>query len=100
VAAVVVPFAAERETEQSLRAERLAARGAFQLVREFELSPERLAQAIDRVVSRAPAAIAFDTDGARRTAALIAGMIRLGPGVTKRALKSLALPCTIDMIRS
>ncbi len=37
--AVLVPFAAERETEQLLRAERLAARGAAELVRESELTP-------------------------------------------------------------
>jgi predicted glycosyltransferase len=69
-AAVVVPFASGRETEQSLRAERLAARGVL------ELPPERLASAIDRAISAHPAKIAFDTGGARRTARLIAGMIR------------------------
>jgi predicted glycosyltransferase len=76
VPAVVVPFAAQRETEQSLRAERLAARGALELVRESELSPERLAEAIDRVLAQPPKAVAIDTRGARRTAAVIAAMIR------------------------
>lgn len=75
-AAVVVPFAAQRETEQSLRAERLAAQGALELVRESELSPERLAEAIDRVLAQRPKAVAIDTGGARRTAALIVEMIR------------------------
>jgi predicted glycosyltransferase len=75
-AAVVVPFASGRETEQSLRAERLAARGALQLVRENELSPERLAIAIERAITSRPSAIAIDTGGAERTAALIAEMIR------------------------
>jgi predicted glycosyltransferase len=75
-AAVVVPFASGRETEQRLRAERLAACGAFELVCEDELSPERLASAIDRAISAHPATITIDTGGARRSAALIAGMIR------------------------
>ena len=77
VAAVVVPFAAQRETEQSLRAERLASRGALELVRESELSPEGLADAIDRALDRKPKAVAIDTGGARRTAAVIAEMIRI-----------------------
>jgi len=100
VAAVVVPFAAERETEQSLRAVHLAARGALQLVHEVELGPERLAQAIDRAISHRPAVVAFDTDGARRTARLISHMIRSGPNVSKHSLESLALPPTIDIIQS
>jgi predicted glycosyltransferase len=75
-AAVVVPFASGRETEQSLRAERLAARGVLQLVPENKLSPERLASAIDRAISARPATIAIDTGGAGRSARLIADMIR------------------------
>lgn len=75
-AAVVVPFAAERETEQGLRAERLAVRGAIEVVNEWELSPERLGQAIDRAIARGPEMIAIATGGARRSAAAIAGLIR------------------------
>ena len=75
-AAVVVPFASGRETEQSLRADRLAARGVLELVRENQLSPERLACAIDRAIFARPATIAIDTGGGRRSARLIADMIR------------------------
>jgi predicted glycosyltransferase len=76
-AAVVVPFASGRETEQSLRAERLAARGILELLPENQLSPERLASAIDRAIFARPATtIAIDTGGARRSARLIADMIR------------------------
>ena len=75
-AAVVVPFASGRETEQSLRAERLAARGVVELLRENQLSPKRLATAIDRAIFARPATIAIDTGGARRSARLITGMIR------------------------
>ncbi len=77
-AAVVVPFADARETEQSLRAERLAARGVVELVAEAELSPERLARAIERTSTRRPAMLAVDTGGARRTAAIVADLIGRG----------------------
>ena len=89
VAAVVVPFASERETEQSLRAEALAARGILELVRESELSPERLAGAIDRAIAHGPGAIAIDTAGARRTATLIAGMMRSPTNAGTRAVENL-----------
>jgi predicted glycosyltransferase len=75
-AAVVVPFASGRETEQSLRAQRLAARGVLELVPENQLSPKRLASAIDRAIFARPATIAIDTEGAPRSARLIADMIR------------------------
>ena len=74
--AVVVPFASGRETEQTLRAERLAARGIVQLVSGARLSPERLASAVHRAIAVRPATVAIDIGGARRSAALIANMIR------------------------
>jgi predicted glycosyltransferase len=72
--AVLVPFAAERETEQLIRAEHLAARGAAAVVREDELTPLALAAAIERAAVSEPAPIVLDTAGARRSAALIAGL--------------------------
>jgi predicted glycosyltransferase len=74
-AAVLVPFAELRETEQTLRAERLAERGVVEIVAPSALSPERLAEAIERAVRGRPAPLAVDTTGARRSAQLIAGMI-------------------------
>jgi predicted glycosyltransferase len=73
--AVLVPFAAERETEQTIRAEHVAARGAAVLLREAELTPQTLAGAIERAAAMEPAAIDLDTAGARRSAALIAGLV-------------------------
>ena len=64
-AAVVVPFASGRETEQSLRAERLAARGVLELVRENR-AVARTARLL-RSIARFPpvqATIAIDTGGA------------------------------------
>ena len=73
--AVLVPFAAERETEQLMRAERLAALGAAELVRESELSPASLAAAIERAAAREPATVAIDIDGAANSARLILALI-------------------------
>ena len=71
--AVFVPFAEGRETEQTLRAGHLAAKGAAEIVPGTELTPARLAAAILRALSRGPGTLAIDTGGARRSAELIAG---------------------------
>lgn len=74
IRAVGVPFAADAETEQTLRAQLLAARGLLELLEEHALSPAALAAAVDRAAARAPAArAAIDLGGATRSAALIAG---------------------------
>jgi predicted glycosyltransferase len=73
--AVLVPFAAARETEQTLRAEKLAARGIVEIVAERKLTPDRLAEAIGRAITRAPAETAIDTGGAGRSARIVAEMI-------------------------
>lgn len=77
-AAVLVPFAAGNETEQLTRAEHMAARGVAVLVREDELTPERLGAAIERAASRPPEPLAIDTGGARRSAEIIAALASPG----------------------
>ena len=74
--AVVVPFASERETEQRLRAERLAACGVLELLPENQLTAARLTLAVERAIERDPRTISVDMGGARRSARLIANMIR------------------------
>ena len=72
VRAVLVPFAAGGEAEQTLRAGLLAERGAAIMVAESELTVEKLAQAVNRAVRLPrPAADLVDLDGARRSAELI-----------------------------
>ncbi|HUC71052.1 MAG TPA: glycosyltransferase [Stellaceae bacterium] len=73
--AVLVPFAEMRETEQTLRAERLAGRGVVEMVEPASLSPERLAATIERAVRGPRAKLMVDTAGARRTARTIAAML-------------------------
>ena len=83
-AAVLVPFADMVETEQTMRAERLAANGVVEMLPWAELSPDRLAEAIERAVRRRPTALRVDIGGAERTASLIGQMLadraRLGAG--------------------
>jgi predicted glycosyltransferase len=92
--AVLVPFAAGRETEQPLRAERLAAFGAAELVRDSELSPATLAAAIERAASRPSPSLIIDTGGAARSARMIAEMI----GAESTARDRLAAPIGQAMV--
>jgi predicted glycosyltransferase len=71
--AVVVPFAGGEETEQALRAELLAERGLLQVLRESEISPERLAGRIDKALAapRPTAETAIRLDGADETVRLV-----------------------------
>jgi predicted glycosyltransferase len=85
--AVLVPFAAERETEQLMRAERLEALGAAELVRESDLSPTVLARAIERAAAREPPRVAINIDGAANSARLIAALIE-GSTVRELAAKT------------
>ncbi len=70
VPAVFVPFAAGRETEQSLRAARLAERGLARVVDETALTPATLAEAAAASIAapRQNAAIALDGEAATAAA--------------------------------
>jgi predicted glycosyltransferase len=70
--AVVVPYAGGLETEQTLRAELLAARGAFAVLPEGELKPEALAAKIDAALAMPPPAEArLDMNGLAASRRLI-----------------------------
>ena len=70
---VVVPYAGGLETEQTLRAALLAERQAVTVVQESELSPQRLAEAVETAMAGPPASAKdLDTSGAQTTAALLA----------------------------
>jgi predicted glycosyltransferase len=76
VRAVLVPFAGQGETEQSVRAERLAAAGLAQIVREDALTPQSLAAAVDAAwASPAPAETKFNVAGAGESARIISEMV-------------------------
>ncbi len=78
VRAVLVPFAADGESEQTQRAEALARRGWAQVVGEGGLTAARLAAAIAAAsASSAPPKGAVSSDGAAATARLIAAWLAL-----------------------
>ena len=73
-AAVVVPFAAGSETEQSLRAALFARRGLLSVVEERTLTPETLAEGIVRALAREERLAEIDLpnlEGAAETAAIV-----------------------------
>ena len=71
--AVAVPYAGGHETEQTLRVCLLAADGHLQQLPETELTASRLVGAVEAaLISRPPAAISINMDGATRTAELVA----------------------------
>ena len=77
VRAVVVPYAGGLETEQTLRANLLAARGLVEVVGEEELGPGSIAAAVSRALAKPP-------PGG------LAGVDTSGVAATARALRDLA----------
>jgi predicted glycosyltransferase len=67
----VVPFAEGGETEQPVRARLLAARGFLTVVEPEELTPERLAAAIDTADQALRRTVSFDMSGADETARIV-----------------------------
>ena len=74
--AVVVPFAAGRETEQRLRAEALAAKGLLVSLDPAALSPESLAAGLERALTLPRVRVEIDMNGAATSARLIRDLAR------------------------
>lgn len=69
---VLVPFETDAETEQWIRAERVASLGLAAIVRERELTPSTLARAVDLALARPHGARAgFDFDGVAKSARIV-----------------------------
>jgi predicted glycosyltransferase len=74
--AVIAPYAGGLETEQTMRAEALQSRRALQVVREEDLSPEKLAAAIDRALNNPPSSAAgVKIDGAQETTRIVRELV-------------------------
>lgn len=70
--AVCLPYAGGHESEQTIRCQLLAERGALQMVEPEAVSAATVGAAIDRALAAPPASAAgIDIDGAARTAALL-----------------------------
>ena len=80
--AVIVPFVGQRQTEQSLRAHRLAQRALVHVVAEAELSAQTLAEAIDGAAASPPRQSGLDMNGAARSAQLL--QVWLGDAAERR----------------
>lgn len=72
VPALVVPFAAPGEDEQTRRARRLADLDAVRLLDPASLDASSLAAAIDELSGFEPSPLALSTDGAERSAEVVA----------------------------
>lgn len=72
--AVIVPFAAEGEAEQTMRARLLETAGVAVMLEEQALTPQALSEAIDRALAaeKGPQDFEVDLDGADASAAWIA----------------------------
>ncbi len=82
---VIVPFAAAEESEQTFRTRHLVERGLVHMVETPDLSPERLAQAVDSAAA-SPAGVAegIDFSGAETTAGIISALAGVeARGITK-----------------
>jgi predicted glycosyltransferase len=82
---VLVPFETASETEQRVRAERLASLGLAEVVWERELAASSLARAVDAAYRRRLGAgpqpcLALNLDGATTTARLVAALGRQAAG--------------------
>jgi predicted glycosyltransferase len=74
---LLVPFAAGGETEQSVRAQRLAAMGLAAVLPEAAVSSDQLLSRVQALLAQpAPHTHRLDLNGARRTAELL--VARLG----------------------
>ena len=77
--AVIVPFSRGGQTEQGMRTARFEALGLVRSLGERDLTPARLAAAVDAAAAGPrPRAGAVALDGAGRSAALIAGWAQQG----------------------
>ncbi|MCB1546240.1 MAG: glycosyl transferase [Hyphomicrobiaceae bacterium] len=78
VPAVLVPYATGGETEQSMRAERLAALGLALCLPEDTLDGAALAVATEAALALPRPAVAIDLDGAAHSARLMTSWLRSG----------------------
>jgi hypothetical protein len=75
VPALVVPFSAGEENEQSRRAQRLAELGLLRVLEPEQLEPARLARELDALRTFRPEPVTLRLDGARESARVIADLV-------------------------
>jgi len=68
---VIVPYAGGIETEQTMRAELLAQKGALHIADEATLTPEMLAAKVDEALAGKPSVANINVDGANKASELL-----------------------------
>lgn len=83
VRAVVYPFTGNNNQEQTMRAAKMAAAGRVRMIHAGELTPERLTEEARAALETPAAALetTLDTCGAKKTAAILAELVRAGEKV-------------------
>lgn len=84
VPAIVVPYDAGQETEQSQRAERLAELGIVSVIPTIRLSGRNLAQAVLATLGRQPHPTRLNLDGASATARIVEELVHRGSAAAGR----------------
>ncbi|MFD2204910.1 glycosyltransferase family protein [Kiloniella antarctica] len=74
--AIVVPFAADTQSEQTTRAKKLEDYGVLTVISEKDLSPVNLAHAIDAAIDRPVTKITLDLNGTENSALIIQKIIQ------------------------
>lgn len=82
---VLIPDAADQQTEQSQRAAKLAASARAVIVREDQLNGATLAAAIDSALNLKPAEMTFNFGGAARTAEIVTDLLARHQAAEHRA---------------
>jgi predicted glycosyltransferase len=77
VPALVAPFAAPGEDEQTRRASLLQRLGTVRVLSGNDLTPVALAAAVDRALREPPRRVELDLDGARRTTEILDGLVAM-----------------------
>jgi predicted glycosyltransferase len=71
VRALVYPVTSNGDQEQCLRAESLARAGVVDVIDSEELAPEQLARKLERALSKTPASVSLNRDGALNTVLIL-----------------------------
>ena len=75
VPAVFIPFDADGEQEQTIRAKALAQQPGIEVLSNADLAPDRLLQAVKAAMDAPPRTTDFDNDGANRSVTLTEKMM-------------------------
>jgi predicted glycosyltransferase len=74
----MLPFTGNDDQEQTMRVQRLEQLGRVQLLQTEDVTPQRLAQCVQKALLHRPQATNFDLDGVQKTAILARSLLEQG----------------------